>query len=61
MREKQLELELQPPIMDFIGKVIREEPYVKILGPVEWSMDWKSLVAVAQVENSICIISLRQC
>ena len=57
---RQLELELQPPILDYIGKVIREEPYVKILGPVKWSMYWKSLVAVAQVEGSICIIALRQ-
>ncbi len=56
---KQLELELFPPNRDYIGKVIREDPYVKVLGPIEWSMHWDSLVAVAQVEGSICIVALK--
>ncbi len=57
---KQLELEFYPPNRDFIGKVIREDPYVKILGPIEYSMKWSSLVAVAQVEGSICIVALKE-
>ncbi len=56
----QLELELYPPNKDYIDVVIREDPYVKILGPVEWSTKWDSLVAVAQVEGSICIVSLTE-
>ena len=57
---KQLELEFYPPNKDYIGKVISEGPYVKILGPVEYSMHYHSLVAVAQVEGSLCVIALKE-
>lgn len=57
---KQLELELYPPNRDYIDKVICENPYVKIFGPIEWSTKWDSLVAVAQVEGSICIIAVKE-
>lgn len=57
----QLELQLEAPNKDFIGKVIRDEnPYVKILGVVEWSMRWDAYVAVAQVEGTIAIISVKE-
>ncbi len=57
---RQLELALYPVNRSYINKVIREDPYVKILGAVEWSMHWDSLVAVAQVEGSLCVIALKE-
>lgn len=57
---EQLELELIPPNRDYVGKVISEEPYVKILGSIEWSGKHKSLVAVAQVETMLCVIAVKQ-
>jgi len=57
---RQLELELRPKDLSYIDVVIREDPYIKILGPVEWSMCWNALVAVAQVNGIICIVSLKE-
>ncbi len=43
----------------YAGKVIREEnPYVKILGDITWSSDYQSYTAVAQVNTSLCVVSL---
>lgn len=40
-------------------KVISEEPYVKIMGDIGWSPEHHTFAAVAQVENSICVVALR--
>ncbi|MEE8598091.1 MAG: hypothetical protein V3S69_00965 [Dehalococcoidales bacterium] len=39
--------------------VISEEPYVKIMGDIGWSYEHRCYAAVAQVNTSICVISLR--
>lgn len=57
---KQLELELFEPRTDLIGVVISEDPYVEILGPVTWSMEHNSLVAVARVENVLAVIAVNE-
>ncbi len=58
---RQLDLELSPPNRDYIDVVIQEEPrYVKILSEITWSSYWGSLVAVAQVDNCLCTISVRE-
>ena len=56
----QLELELYKPNVDYIDKVIHEEPYVKIMGPIRWSAKHRCFSALAQVECFLCIISLNE-
>ena len=56
----QLQLELYKPNTAYLGKVIREDPYVKILGPIEWNEKFNCLAAVAQVESSICIVAIKE-
>ena len=56
---KQLDLELYPPNEDFIGKVISESPYVKILGPIRWSVKY-GLTALAQVDSFTCFVALKE-
>jgi len=56
----QIELELYIPNTDYIGKIISEEPYVKILGPIRWSGKYKSLVVLAQVETLLCFITINE-
>jgi len=58
--KNQLDLELFPKNLDYDGKVISEEPYVKIMGAITWSGYWESLVAVAQVESAVCVISVKE-
>ncbi len=55
----QLELELYEPITDYIGKVITDEPYVKILSPIRWSTKHRTFTALAQVEFMLCTIALK--
>ncbi len=40
-------------------KVISDNPYVKIMGDIGWLPEHRTFGAVAQVENSICIVALR--
>ncbi len=41
------------------NKVISEDPYVRIMGKVGWSLTYHCWAAVAQVDSTIAIISLR--
>ncbi len=57
----QMELELFPPNREYIDVVIQEEPtYIKIMSAITWSGYWGSLVAVAQVNNCLCTIALKE-
>lgn len=53
----QLDLFVDPDA--YIDKVISEEPYVKILGQIGWSPYWNCWAALAQVESSLCFVSLK--
>ena len=57
----QFELDLSP--FDdpgaWSGKVIQEEPYVKILGKIGWSHKHQSYTAIAQVESTLSVVALK--
>ena len=58
-RMRQFELEFLDDPSAWDNKVIKEEPYVRILGKVGWDHRYQSYTAVAQVDTMICIVALK--
>lgn len=54
-----LQFDMFVPHDAYQDEVISEEPYVKILGDIGWSYKHHCFAALAQVNNSLCIVSLR--